>query len=135
MPTSRRSFAVWPTNAGRGLTIDDNGIEGDAPLRAELLSSEQMEEHGRFIAGEHTIAPGKSSDSLLQRLTDNEDVLRGSCALLANAIKAGHRITPAGEWLLDNLYLIDDQIAFSGTLQLGIAAPAAWRIGRITARL
>ncbi|MEP7096373.1 MAG: glucoamylase family protein, partial [Dokdonella sp.] len=128
MPTSRRSFAVWPTNAGRGLTIDDNGIEGDAPLRAELLSSEQMEEHGRFIAGEHTIAPGKSSDSLLQRLTDNEDVLRGSCALLANAIKAGHRITPAGEWLLDNLYLIDDQIR---TARLHFPERYSWELPRL----
>jgi len=68
-----------------------------------------MEEHGRVLAGEHKILLGKRSDSLLLRLSDNETVLRDSCALLATSIKGGHRITPAGEWLLDNLYLIDEQ--------------------------
>jgi len=85
--------------------------EGDAPLRAELLSTEQMEEHGRALAGSHQVRIGRSTDGLLlQRLADNESVLRNSCAVLADAIKAGHRVTPAGEWLLDNLYLIDEQI-------------------------
>ncbi|MEP7042680.1 MAG: cyclic beta 1-2 glucan synthetase, partial [Dokdonella sp.] len=85
--------------------------EGDAPLRAELLSTEQMEEHGRALAGSHQVRIGRSTDGLLlQRLGDNEIVLRNSCAVLADAIKAGHRVTPAGEWLLDNLYLIDEQI-------------------------
>ena len=95
---------------GRGRTIDDSSSEGDAPLRAELFSADQMEEHGRVLAGEHKILLGKRSDSLLLRLSSNEAVLRDSCALLATSIKAGHRITPAGEWLLDNLYLIDEQI-------------------------
>ena len=30
--------------------------------------------------------------------------------LLTAAVRAGRRITPAGEWLLDNFYLIEEQI-------------------------
>ena len=128
MPTSSRWLAAWSTRFGRGLAIDDNGSEGDAPLRAELFSSDQMEEHGRVLAAEHTIALGKRSDSLLLRLSNNETVLRDSCALLAGAIKSGHRITPAGEWLLDNLYLIDDQIR---TARLHFPERYSWELPRL----
>jgi cyclic beta-1,2-glucan synthetase len=106
----RRWFQFRVSPLGGGRTIDGNASEGDAPLRAELLSAEQMEEHGRALAAEHRISTGQRSEGLLLRLADNETILRDSCTLLAGAIKGGHRITPAGEWLLDNLYLIDEQI-------------------------
>src|SRR4030067_743769 len=47
---------------------------------------------------------------LLTRLTENEAVLIGACNLLTAAVKANRRIAPAGEWLLDNFYLIEEQI-------------------------
>ncbi|GAA0714799.1 GH36-type glycosyl hydrolase domain-containing protein [Dokdonella soli] len=109
-PLMRRWFESWPVWFGQIRAIDDIAGEGDAPLRAELLSAEQMEEHGRALGAEHRVFTGKRSNSLLLRLSENETVLRDSCALLADAIKTGHRVTPAGEWLLDNLYLIDEQI-------------------------
>ncbi len=85
-------------------------MESDAPLRAELLSDEQMQEHGRTLAAQHQVVPPGRSQELLARLDANESVLRRSCGILAAAIKDGNRVTPAGEWLLDNLYLIDAQI-------------------------
>ncbi|MBN8728461.1 MAG: cyclic beta 1-2 glucan synthetase [Xanthomonadales bacterium] len=108
-PTPRRRS---DSLASRGRGEGTGGARGgaDAPLRSELLSLEQMEEHGRVLAGEHRLAPAGRSNDLLQRLGDNEAMLRASCEVLAGAIKSGHRITPAGEWLLDNLYLIDTQI-------------------------
>ena len=102
MSPVRRSFGAWPMSFNGDRIVDD-APDGDAPLRAELFSAEQMEEHGRALAEEHTVLAGKRSDSLLLRLSENETVLRDSCALLASSIKAGHRVTPAGEWLLDNL--------------------------------
>ena len=53
---------------------------------------------------------GGGGDSLLSRLSDNARVISGAVALLTEAVAAGRRITPAGEWLLDNDYLIDEQI-------------------------
>ena len=82
----------------------------ELPLRSELFSSDQMEQHGKILAGLHTLGPGHARDRLLIRLADNEGVLLGVRNLLTEAIKANRRITPAGEWLLDNFYLIEEQI-------------------------
>ena len=79
-------------------------------LRSELFSREQMKRHGKALADSHKLSPGNSSDRLLVRLVDNERVLTGVCNLLTTAVKAKHRIPPAGEWLLDNFYLIEEQI-------------------------
>ncbi len=84
---------------------------GDAlPLRAELFSRDQMEQHGKNLAAVHHLASKQASDQLLKRLADNERVLVGVCELLTSAITADRRIAPAGEWLLDNFYLIEEQI-------------------------
>jgi cyclic beta-1,2-glucan synthetase len=84
--------------------------EGEPPLRSELFSVEQMEQHGRILAGLHTLSVEQAPDQLLARLAENENVLIGVRDLLAEAVKANRRITPAGEWLLDNFYLIEEQI-------------------------
>ena len=83
---------------------------GEPPLRSELFSADQMEQHGKALAGLHRLSPGQAPDQLLSRLAENEGVLIGVRDLLAEAVKANRRITPAGEWLLDNFYLIEEQI-------------------------
>ncbi len=83
----------------------------ESPLRAELYSARQMERHGRVLAGAHTLIHGRApGQRLLNRLAENEAVLLEVCALLSGAVKDNRRITPAGEWLLDNLYLIEEHI-------------------------
>ena len=80
------------------------------PLRSELFSADQMEQHGKTLAGSHQLAVGHAPDQLLARLGENEGVLREVHDLLTEAVKGDRRITPAGEWLLDNFYLIEEQI-------------------------
>ena len=82
----------------------------ESPLRSELFSRDQMTRHGKALAESHKLSLGRPSDRLLSRLAENEDVLVGACNLLTTAVKATRRIPPAGEWLLDNFYLIEDQI-------------------------
>ena len=82
----------------------------EPPLRSELFSADQMEHHGMTLAGWHRLSPGRPRDRLLRRLADNEAVLLSVHSLLTEAVKADRRITPAGEWLLDNFYLIEEQI-------------------------
>ena len=77
---------------------------------SELFSADQMEQHGKTLAASHKLGAGYTPDLLLARLAENEDVLRGVRDLLTEAVKADRRITPAGEWLLDNFYLIEEQI-------------------------
>ena len=88
-----------------GLAFND-----EPPLRAELFSTEQMEQHGVRLASAHRLKPGRVPDQLLSRLDANEGVLIETCNRLTEAVTANHRITPAGEWLLDNFYLIEEQI-------------------------
>jgi len=83
---------------------------GDKPLRSELYSRDQMEKHGKTLAGAHLLGPGHAPDRLLRRLSENEGVLISTCDMLAEAVKKDSRIMPAGEWLLDNFYLIEEQI-------------------------
>jgi len=47
---------------------------------------------------------------LLARLASNEKLLVQVCALLALHGESQRRVTPAGEWLLDNFYLIEEEI-------------------------
>ncbi len=69
-----------------------------------------MERHGRQLAGIHRVVRRAGPDLLLPRLADNEAVIVEACNLLTAAIAEGNRVTPAGEWLLDNYYLIEDQV-------------------------
>ena len=82
----------------------------ELPLRSELFTTEQMERHGKTLAAAHRVTPGRAQDQLLPRLASNESVLIGVCKRLAAAISTNRRIAPAGEWLLDNFHLIEEQI-------------------------
>ncbi len=81
------------------------------PLRAELFNTYQMEQHGKHLAKTHQVRTAhKSPEWLLKRLADNEKILLGVRNLLIESIKEKNHITPGGEWLLDNFYLIEEQI-------------------------
>jgi hypothetical protein len=69
-----------------------------------------MEQHGRNLAAAHELVFDRVPDRLLPRLACNEEVLGDVRALLARAAEAHRRVTPAGEWLLDNFHLIEEEI-------------------------
>ena len=79
-------------------------------MRSELFSADQMELYGTALAQTHRSSKDSQANSLLARLSDNAAVLAHSCAMLTQAHRAERRITPAAEWLLDNYYLIEEQI-------------------------
>jgi len=84
---------------------------GEAPLRSELFSADQMEQHGKVLASKHTLGSTRVPDQhLLARLAENEIFLIEVHNLLTETVKEDRQITPAGEWLLDNFYLIEEQI-------------------------
>ena len=69
-----------------------------------------MEQHGKRLASSHTLTSRRTKDQLLTRLAENEHALTGAHQLLTAAVTAKRRITPAGEWLLDNFHLIEEQV-------------------------
>jgi cellobiose phosphorylase len=82
---------------------------GEAPLRSELFSIEQLSLHARNLARDHEIVTQPYNNRLLARLEANELILRNFNRATRTA-SPGRRLTPAAEWLLDNFYLIEEQI-------------------------
>ncbi|MDD5487896.1 MAG: glucoamylase family protein [Candidatus Omnitrophica bacterium] len=84
----------------------------EEPLRSELCSLEQLQYHAKALARnrgkEVKVMRGKVK--LHERLAENEKVLIRTHKLLMEAVYGDRSISPAGEWLLDNFYLIREQI-------------------------
>ncbi|QOW21845.1 GH36-type glycosyl hydrolase domain-containing protein [Novilysobacter avium] len=87
----------------------------EPPLRDSLFSAQRMEEHGRHLAAVHQLqsASEPHTESLLERLSDNRRLLDHTCTMLTESAQANRRITPASDWLLDNIYLVQEQIAIA----------------------
>ena len=85
-------------------------VLADSSVTAELFSDDQMERHGSVLAHSHRLTQKRTSGVLLNRLADNEDILIKTYQLLIDTTSANHHNTPADEWLLDNFYLIEEQI-------------------------
>src|SRR5687768_10640427 len=69
-----------------------------------------MELYGGILAASHELSTSRGTDQLLARLDENENTLFNICRVLTEAVMADRLLTPAGEWLYDNFYLIEDQI-------------------------
>jgi cyclic beta-1,2-glucan synthetase len=84
--------------------------QAKSPLRSELFTEQQLEEHAKILAKRHTQLTKTPTEALLKRLADNESILLDVQSLLTETIKKNIRIVPAAEWLLDNFYLIEEQV-------------------------
>jgi cyclic beta-1,2-glucan synthetase len=94
----------------RGASPGSGAADDQTPLRAELFSVEQMEQHAKALAATHVLSTSRPRTRLLERLDENERVLIDTFDLLTAAVRSRLRIAPSGEWLLDNFYLIEEQI-------------------------
>jgi len=97
-------FRPWLAGWGR-----PRAGTNEPPLRADLFSLQQLARHARWLAASQAVVIRPGSNWLLRRLRQNEEILR----TFNRATVAGdpaRRITPAAEWLLDNFYLIEEQI-------------------------
>lgn len=109
--TSRAASDAAPSPSGNGsVTLEPQAWAEEQPLRAELFSIDQLEQHGKSLAGWHELERRRGPDRLLPRLDENEAVLLRTYELVNNAVTNNRRIAPAAEWLLDNFYLIEEQI-------------------------
>jgi cyclic beta-1,2-glucan synthetase len=85
--------------------------DNDEILRAELFSSERLEQHAASLAAAQQVTRRRPARrSLNARLRDNESVLLAAYRAIGAAVGEGRAITPAAEWLLDNYHLVEEQI-------------------------
>jgi cyclic beta-1,2-glucan synthetase len=83
----------------------------EEPIRAELFSSERLEQHGESLAlAQRVTTTPRRGRPLLPRVLDNGRVLRESYRTTAQAIREERAITPASEWLVDNYHIVDEQL-------------------------
>lgn len=80
------------------------------PLRSELFTEEQLKQHAKAISKKHILISGHPSEQLLKRLAENEKILIEVHTILTEIVNRNKRIVPAAEWLLDNFYLIEEQM-------------------------
>lgn len=69
-----------------------------------------MKQHGKKLAGLHQLTNKKATEKLLERLQENEEVLIETIRQLTAVVKTNGPVAPAEEWLLDNFYLIEENV-------------------------
>jgi cyclic beta-1,2-glucan synthetase len=84
----------------------------ERPFRDELLSIERLQERALALAASFTIDPNprRRARTIFSRFDDNARVLRAAYRTLAEDLRTGQFVTAAGEWLLDNFYLVTSEI-------------------------
>src|SRR5580704_11675199 len=86
-------------------------VEIHEPIRAELFSVERLEQHAESLAAAQTITTDSDDGRpLIPRVAENGRVLLEYYRATAKAIQQEHAITPAAEWLVDNFYIVEEQL-------------------------
>lgn len=91
------------------LSARSNNREVD--VKGTILATEELQKHALEIAKSHPV--GRSSKSLhwlVRRLNDNYGFITGVYKELNADIKESFPTAPAAEWLLDNFYIIEEQV-------------------------
>src|ERR1700719_2359792 len=85
--------------------------ELEEPIRAELFSVERLEQHAESLAAAQTVTQTAGEGRpLLPRVLENGRVLLEVYRATAAAISREQAITPAAEWLVDNFYIVEEQL-------------------------
>src|ERR1700722_12589956 len=110
--TVQQAFRLRNPRGGARIPDRDDRFDKpvDPPLRAELFNLDQLRAHAGDLAGRHQVVEGHGPSKLHRRLDENESVLVNAYDLAAAAVAGGRRVNLALEWLLDNFYLIKEQI-------------------------
>src|ERR1700733_14920780 len=85
--------------------------EAEGPIRGELFSAERLEQHAESLASAQVISKDvEAGRPLLPRVLENGRILLEYYRATAASIQQGGTITPAAEWLVDNFYIVEEQL-------------------------
>ena len=96
-----------------GRSRNGSGEELVGPIRGEVLGLERLGERARAVARGHHLLPAqkqRGAGPLLLRLEDTREVLDRVYHELNSGAERGLDISPAGDWLLDNFYIVQEHI-------------------------
>ena len=80
-------------------------------IRGTLLDRNQLSHYTEKIAAEHTVKSSSSKDTYpVPNVKKDYQFILETYQLLDRHIKLGIKIHSAGEWLLDNFYIIEETV-------------------------
>ena len=83
----------------------------EPPIRSEIFGSARFQSHGRSLGLTHEARlQAWRSSTFFPRLQENIGVLREAQLYIGLQEHVGHHVSPAGEWLLDNFYIVAAQV-------------------------
>ena len=78
-------------------------------IKGAVLDKYQLEQYLEKIASDHILKNRADKSTYpIYRLNDNYQMIKSVYKLLNEHIRMGIPIHPAGEWILDNLYIIEE---------------------------
>lgn len=78
-------------------------------IKGALLDKQSLESYLEKIALDHVITDKSDEETYpIPRLRENFEFITKTYELLNEHLKKGINIHPAGEWLLDNYYIIEE---------------------------
>ena len=94
--------------ARSGIFLKENRI---LKINGTMLEKSQLEKHLEKIASSHNITTKTQKDTYpIPQLIENFKTIEEVYNLLNEHLKLGINIHPAGEWLLDNFYIIEETV-------------------------
>lgn len=80
-------------------------------IRDVFLTSEELDDHAKKIALEHTVSKKKLLINWpVPRMNDNYYFILSVYKRLNEDIQKKSAVTPSAEWLLDNFYIVEEQV-------------------------
>ncbi len=80
-------------------------------IKGAVLDEEQLENYLEKIASDHVLQEKGAKETYpIPRLQDNFKFITKTYEMLNKHLKLGINIHPAGEWLLDNYYIIEEAV-------------------------
>lgn len=84
----------------------------EPPIRADLFGIERLEQHAESLAAAQQISDSSVAGvPLLARVKDNERILREVRRAIDVRLDQEFWITPAAQWLVDNFYVVAEQLS------------------------
>lgn len=80
-------------------------------IKGAVLDNDQLQRYLEKVASDHVLDNTSDKDTYpIPKLKENYEIIKEIYNLLNEHIKMGLPIHPAGEWLLDNFYIVEETI-------------------------
>jgi cyclic beta-1,2-glucan glucanotransferase len=85
--------------------------EVDQPIVGELFSVDRLEQHAESLAAAQTVtATPETGEPLIETVAENGHLLLDYYRAIAKAMQRDEAITPAAQWLVDNFFVVEEQL-------------------------